>query len=164
RNSFNHGCRSSMTSPLYVRKLSDSEKTALNEWLSSSDRERARRAEVILKSAAGRTAADIGLELGFHPDNLKKWIRRFNQQGINWIEVLKRGPRSRFGKEQIDAILELFNQSPEQLGLPFMVWTPQKLAVAAVKAGIVPQISHVTIRQILNGSAEGIEPDPETDF
>src|SRR5438046_892255 len=141
-----------MTSPLFVRKLTEVEQATLNEWLCSKDQERARRAQVIIQSRSGKTAVEIGQELGFHPDNLKKWIRRFNQQGIGGIEVLKRGPRSRFSAEQITAILDLYEQSPESLGLPFSLWTPQKLALIAAQRGIVPQISHVTVRQILSGS------------
>src|SRR5438034_10504615 len=98
-----------MTSPLFVRKLSEVEQATLNEWLHGRDPERARRAQVVLQSMAGKTAAEIGQELGFHPDNLKKWIRRFNQQGIAGVEVLKRGPRSRFSAEQVAALLDLYN-------------------------------------------------------
>ena len=31
----------------------------------------------------------------------------------------------------------------------FKVWTPQKLATAAMERGIVDRISHVTVRQLL---------------
>src|SRR4051794_15090505 len=117
-----------MTSPLFVRKLSESENGTLQKWLKSGDAEQVRRAQVILQSAGGRTALDIGQELGFHPDNLKKWIRKFNQQGISGIEILKRGPRSRFSPDQIAALLNLYRQSPSKIGLPFTTWTPQKLA------------------------------------
>ncbi|MEW6736282.1 MAG: sigma 54-interacting transcriptional regulator, partial [Acidobacteriota bacterium] len=152
--------------PLFVRKLTEAEQVTLNEWLQSGDLERARRAQVIIQSAAGRTAIEIGQALGFHPDNLKKWIRRFNQQSISGIEVQKRGPRSRFTSSQITALLELYHQPPEYLGLPFKIWTPQKLALAAVKRGIVPNISHVTMRQILNEmvelpAKESIQTEPE---
>src|ERR1051326_1840865 len=102
-----------MTSPLFVRKLSIVELDKLNEWANSGEPEYARRAQVILQSSSGMTALEIGQRLGFHPDNLKKWIRRFNQQGLSGIEVLKRGPRSRFSSEQIRALLELYHQSPD---------------------------------------------------
>ncbi len=139
-----------MTTALFVRKLTESERAALVEWIESGDAERARRARVILDSASGKTALEIGQQTGFHPDNLKKWIRKFNKLGLSGIEVLKRGPRSRFTPEQIAAILEMYSKPPESLGFNFSAWTPQKLALAAVKCGIVSEISHVTVRQILN--------------
>ncbi|MBL8148583.1 MAG: tetratricopeptide repeat protein, partial [Blastocatellia bacterium] len=139
-----------MTNPLFVRRLTDAEKETLQQWLVSEDGERARRAQVILESSSGKTAFEIGQKLGFHPDNLKKWIRKFNQTGLGGIEVLKRGPRSRFTAEQIDKILTLYNKSPLEQGFTFSTWTPQKLAFAAVKKGIVSEISHVTVRQLIS--------------
>ncbi len=138
-----------MTQALLVRKLTDDEKATLQDWQHSEDKEKSRRAQVIMLSAKGKAAVEISQEMGFHPDNLKKWIRRFNQEGISGIEILKRGPKSRFTKEQMTAILNLYRQSPKNLGLAFSTWTPQKLAIEAVKLGIVSQISHVTMREIL---------------
>lgn len=138
-----------MTQPLVVRKLTEQENTLLNKWVNSEDKEKARRAQVILLSAIGKTAIEISQEIGFHPDNLKKWIRRFNQEGVTGIEILKRGPKNRFTDEQIEAILDLYHQSPKDLGLPFTNWTPQKLAIEAAKREIVSQISHVTMRELL---------------
>lgn len=138
-----------MTQPLLVRKLTDIEKTILQDWQNCEDKEKSRRAEVIMLSAQGKTAIEISQQMGFHQDNLKKWIRRFNQEGIGGIEILKRGPKSRFTDEQMTAILNLYKQSPKSLGLAFPTWTPQKLAIEAVKLGIVSQISHVTMREIL---------------
>ncbi|MBI4854312.1 MAG: sigma 54-interacting transcriptional regulator [Acidobacteria bacterium] len=138
-----------MTQALLVRKLTDNEKDTLQEWQNSDDQEKSRRAKVIILSSNGKTAIEISQEMGFHPDNLKKWIRRFNQEGISGIEILKRGPKNRFSNEQMTAILNLYKQSPKNLGLDFATWTPQKLAIEAVKLGIVSQISHVTMRDIL---------------
>lgn len=149
-----------MTTPLIVRKLTEPERTTLQSWIASGDPEHSRRAQVILHSADGYTAFEISQKMGFHPDNLKKWIRKFNQKGLEGIEVLKRGPRSRFSDEQIDAILNIYNQPPLKFGLPFISWTPQKLALFVVKQGIVNQISHVTMRQILNGN-EDFDDDDE---
>ena len=141
-----------MTSPLFVRKLNETEQATLNEWLHSKDIERARRAQVILQSVAGKTAIEIGQEIGFHPDNLKKWIRRFNEQGIGGIEVLKRGPRNRFSSEQVTALLDLYQQSPEQLGLPLIASQPtlekrrhsmKKSAIAVALAAAMGLVSFI---------------------
>jgi hydrogenase-4 transcriptional activator len=152
-----------MFQPLLVRPLQQDEKEILTRCLESSNREEAGRAEIILLSSQGRTAAEISQTLNFHPSNIKKWIRKFNKDGINGIVVKKRGPqggpRPHFTSTQTAAILDLAGTNPSSLGLSFKEWTPQKLANTAVERGIVSRISHVTVRQILkrneNGSQKG---------
>jgi DNA-binding NtrC family response regulator/tetratricopeptide (TPR) repeat protein/transposase len=148
-----------MFQPLFVRPLQPEEKEVLTRCLESSNREEAGRAEIILLSSRGKTAAEISQVLSFHPSNIKKWIRKFNKDGISGIVVKKRGPqggpRPHFTPAHTAAILELANTSPSSLGLPFKEWTPQKLANTAVDRGIVSRISHVTVRQILRRNENG---------
>ncbi len=142
-----------MYEPLESRPLSREEREGLLRCRQSSSGEEARRAEVILLSADGKAASEIGSVVGMHPTNVKKWIRRFNREGLSGILVRKRGPqggpRPQFSKAQINAMVELSGMDPRSLGFSFKTWTPQKLATAAVERGIVGSISHVTVRQIL---------------
>ncbi|HKP87979.1 MAG TPA: helix-turn-helix domain-containing protein, partial [Blastocatellia bacterium] len=142
-----------MFQPLYVRELIPGEHEGLERCAESSNREEASRAEVILLSSEGKTAVEIGQALGAHPSNIKKWIRRFNKDGLNGIAVKKRGPqggpRPRFSNSQIEEILGLAERAPSSLGYRFKEWTPQKLATAAMERNIVERISHVTVRQLL---------------
>jgi len=143
-----------MYQPLYVRPLSEEEKAELQRASQSANREESARAAVVLLSAEGKTAGEIGQLLNAHPSNIKKWIRRFNQEGLSGIVVRKRGPqggpRPRFTQQQIQELLRLYETPPASLGYPFKEWTPQKLATAAMERHIVETISHVTVRQILN--------------
>ncbi|MCI0562953.1 MAG: helix-turn-helix domain-containing protein, partial [Nitrososphaera sp.] len=160
-----------MYQPLFARPLAAWEKEELERSLRSSDREDSWRAEAILLSAKGRTAVEISKELGYHPSNIKKWIRTFNREGIAGIAAKKRGPlggpRPKFTRQQTDEIIKLSTVAPRESGYSFKTWTPQKLADAAVERGIVESISHVTVRQILkkhespalsadNGTASGV--------
>ncbi|HXG90756.1 MAG TPA: sigma 54-interacting transcriptional regulator [Blastocatellia bacterium] len=142
-----------MFQPLYVRPLTISEREALKRASKSSSKEESLRANVILLSAAGRNANEISQTIGFHPSNVKKWIRNFNREGLDGLAVKKRGPhggpRPKFTADQIQQITLLAKTSPQSLGYRFSEWTPQKLATAARERGIVESISHVTIRQIL---------------
>ncbi|HET9529113.1 MAG TPA: tetratricopeptide repeat protein, partial [Blastocatellia bacterium] len=168
-----------MFQPLFVRPILANERETLEHCAGAGSREEAGRAEIILLSAKGMTATEISQSLGYHPSNVKKWIRRFNTEGVRGIIVKKRGPqggpRPRFNAEQVARILELARSSPQSLGLSFKAWTPQKLAMSAVDRGIVDRISHVTVRQILkrhedsgastaagkqNGSLAGVESKP----
>lgn len=142
-----------MFQPLFVRDLQPDEREELERCSESLSKEEASRAAVILLSAEGKTAVEIGQTLGAHPSNIKKWIRRFNTDGLTGIAIKKRGPqggpRPRFLGSQVEKILRLAQSPPSSLGYSFKVWTPQKLATAAVERGIVDRISHVTVRQLL---------------
>lgn len=142
-----------MFQPLFVRELQSAEREELERCSESPSKEEASRAAVILLSSEGKTAVEIGQTLGAHPSNIKKWIRRFNTDGLTGIAIKKRGPqggpRPRFLGSQVEKILQLAQCVPSSLGYSFKVWTPQKLATAAVERGIVDRISHVTVRQLL---------------
>src|SRR5690349_21840974 len=100
-----------MFQPLFARSLKTVEKDTLLQCTCSPVREEAQRAEVILLSAQGKTIAEISDFLGFHPANIKKWIRSFNESGLEGIAVKKRGPqggpRPKFTRTQIAEIVKL---------------------------------------------------------
>src|SRR5262249_53945465 len=158
-----------MFQPLFVRSLTDEEKELLAARSNSAARDESWRAAVILRSAEGESAAQIGRALGFHPSNVKKWIRKFNQDGISGIAARKRGPREgpkpRFTRDDVDRLLELAASDPASLGLGFEKWTAQKLANAAVELGIVERISHVTVGKLLkrNSALQAAKTPPAGD-
>jgi len=154
-----------MFQPLFVRSLTEDEKKQLALSTRSLNKEEARRAGVVLLSSEGKTASDIARSLGFHPSNVKKWVRKFNEEGLSGIAVRKRGPREgprpSFTRDQIDRLLDLAATSPAEIGYSFPRWTAQKLANAAVKEGIVDKISHVTVQQILKRNPSPAPQDAE---
>jgi hydrogenase-4 transcriptional activator len=156
-----------MFQPVFVRSLMPSERDCLAQSAKSPNREEAARARVILLSAEGKTAAEISQQIGSHPSNVKKWIRRFNEQGLVGVSAKKRGPqggpRPRFTREQTEAILRLSKTEPVALGYSFRDWTPQKLATAAVERGIVDSISHVTVRQLLSRQSTQASISPSSE-
>lgn len=164
-----------MFQPLFVRPLTLDEREGLKQYSESPNREQATRAGVILLSAEGKTAAEINQSLGSHPANIKKWIRKFNSDGLIGISSKKRGPqggpRPNFTSAQIEEILRLASMKPAEAGHRFKEWTPQKLATAAIEQRIVERISHVTVRQILKRQSNGngavdstaVSPSPHLD-
>ena len=146
-----------MLQPLFVRPLMPGEREALQTHSNSSNKDEAVRAAVVLLSSEGKTAAEIGGSIGSHPTNIKKWIRKFNADGLEGISAKKRGPqggpRPNFTASQVEQILLLATAPPHHYGYTFKEWTPQKLATAAVDRGIVDRISHVTVRQMLKRNA-----------
>lgn len=159
-----------MFQPLFVRPLTLAEREGLKQYSDSPNKEQAKRAGVIMLSADGKTAAEINQSLGSHPTNIKKWIRKFNSDGLEGICAKKRGPqggpRPNFTPAQVAEILRLASMKPAEAGYRFKEWTPQKLATAAIEQRIVDRISQVTVRQILkkqnngNGATGSAEPAP----
>ena len=152
-----------MSEGILTRAIRFEERSELERWASSGEGDRARRARIVLMASQGRSTRDIAELCGSHPVNVKKWIRRFNERGVSGLDELKRGPkkgtRARFSEEQERAILELAAEEPRALGFDFDVWSPQKLADAAVARGIVAGISHVTVRAMLRGATSAGEPE-----
>jgi DNA-binding NtrC family response regulator/tetratricopeptide (TPR) repeat protein/transposase len=148
-----------MFQPLFVRALTPDEREGLDQYSKSPNKEEGVRARVILSSAEGKTAIEISQTIGSHPANIKKWIRKFNADGLEGISAKKRGPqggpRPKFTPFQIEAMLDLASTEPAEAGYSFREWTPQKLATAAMQRGIVDRISHVTVRQILKRQVNG---------
>ena len=146
-----------MFQPLFVRALTPDEREGLKQYSRSSNKEEGIRACVILASAEGKTAVQISSAIGSHPSNIKKWIRKFNADGLEGISAKKRGPqggpRPKFTPSQIEGMLSLAGTEPAEAGYGFKEWTPQKLATAAMERGIVDRISHVTVRQMLKRGA-----------
>lgn len=148
-----------MFQPLFVRPLTPEEREGLKHYSQSSNKEQGIRARVILASTEGKNAVEISLLLGPHPANIKKWIRKFNADGLEGISAKKRGPqggpRPKFTSSQIEEMLSLASTEPAEGGYGFKEWTPQKLATAAMERGIVDRISHVTVRQMLKRGGNG---------
>jgi DNA-binding NtrC family response regulator/tetratricopeptide (TPR) repeat protein/transposase-like protein len=152
-----------MFQPIFARALLRSEEEALTSRAQSSAKKDAQRAEVILLSSRGRTVSEISESLGFHPSNIKKWIRSFNESGLAGIATKKTGPqggpRPTFTRSQVAEIVNLSKTDPVSRGLEFKQWTPQKLAMYVVDQGIVDSISHVTVRQFLKRYEEELPGD-----
>ena len=135
---------------LYVREMTAEEETELRNWAIGDDAELRHRAQLILLSKDGYRIPEIGPMLLAHPANLRKWIRRFNEEGCKGL-VTKRsgGPKPRFTEEQKHQIVALAETRPRELGLPFTRWTLHRLVEQVRKRNIVDSISHERIRQIL---------------
>ena len=78
---------------VYARKLRKRERMILKQWLSSSDLQRFKRAQIILMSAAGKKASEIAQWINLHSDTVCRLIQVFNLYGIGGLE-----PRSRPGR------------------------------------------------------------------
>lgn len=145
--------------PLHLRNLTKKEKNLIANLLqdgNSYPHKIKRRARIIHLAAEGWIATELALQVGCHPNIARKWIKAFNNDGMEIMEA-KRSPgspskiSSRMKKKIIDAAMV----DPSKLGLPFRRWSLNRLRGYLIGKSIVPSISRERLRQILmeNGFA-----------
>lgn len=160
---------------LYVRKLSQEELDELHRRLDDggAGREMGKRIRVVLLSHQGWSIPDMQPKVDMHPNSIRKWIRRFNEGGIEALEDRKRGGgRPRITPEQRAAIVKVATTRPEDLGRPFTSWTLSRLRRYLVEEGVVDAISVEWVRRILRDAGLRtlrtrtwmVSNDPDYDF
>jgi len=140
-----------MARPIYTRNISDSDRKQLEILQRSDNKGLARRANIILLSAAGESIPAIAKKVGLHYQNVRKWIHRFIESGVPGLEHRGKG-KSRNVKhppEVRQRIAAVAATHPRDLGCPFDTWSLPKLRKYLMEKKIVSRISVETIRQIL---------------
>lgn len=128
-----------MRKPLYIRALTEEERQAIEAGLRASDAFTLRRCQVLLASAAGKKARQIGEELHVDTDTALNAIRAFNERGL---ASLQRGssrpkrPRIVLPTERRDAMKALLHQSPRAFDREHSRWTLDLLSEVAFEQGV----------------------------
>ncbi len=136
---------------LFVRELTNDEWEEL-EWLTQKSESDVpeQRLLIVLLSAQGHRVQEVSREVDLHPINVRKWIHRFNEEGIDGLRSGKSPGRPPvFSSEQREAIVDVAAADPRQLGMNFSQWSLQRLRKYLIQNKIVNQISVETIRQVL---------------
>lgn len=139
---------------LYVRELQENEWTELESMLEDKEGDvPAQRLMIVLLSAQGQRVQDVSREVDLHPINVRKWIHRFNAEGMDGLRSGKSPGRPPvFTDSQRDQIVTLANSDPRKMGLSFSQWSLQRMRKYLVDSQIVEQISVETVRQILRAN------------
>lgn len=88
------------------------------------------RAQIVQLGIQGQTVAQIAGELGLDENTVRKWFKRFNDQGLAGLEDAPRsGAPSRYTAANKARVLEAALTRPQALGLPYGSWTFERLAV-----------------------------------
>ncbi len=136
---------------LYTRKLRQQERKTLEAHLNMPEEDLpTHRLQIIMLSAAGKRVPEISEEVHLHPINVRKWIHRFNENGVDGLRSGKSPGRPPvFNEEQRAQIMQVARTNPKVLGLHFSRWSLQRLRRYLVDHEIVDCISVETIRQII---------------
>ena len=141
----------SRTRALYVRPLTDAERRVLQDSLRSSESFVARRAQIVLASAAGESSEQIAPCVGGTTHGVRAVIRAFNARGLDALRPGSHHPGvvSTFDAPRSEALRDLLPQSPRLFGKATSVWTLERAAVAQEQGVTAERGSDVTIRTTL---------------
>lgn len=139
---------------LYTRKLKQQERNTLEAHLSAPEEDLPpHRLQIIMLSAAGKRVPEISEEVNLHPINVRKWIHRFNEQGLEGLRSGKSPGRPPvFSEKQRKEIVQTAGTNPRQLGLHYTRWSLQRLRRYLIERQVVDHISVETIRQIIQST------------
>lgn len=134
----------------HLRMLTNDEKNLLHLML--EDTEAGYRAKIILLKDEGYTVPEIRRMINHHDHNIRKWIHRFNQQGIDGIISKKHNHKQyKFDNNVEKKIVDIASSNPRtDCGLGFSTWSLRVLAGFLMHdLKTVDRISHAEIRNIL---------------
>ena len=95
-------------------------------------------------------AREIAKRLHLHEEYVRELIRLFNSGGFDALRPRKPSGRpSKYAPEEISMMLELAGTRPQDIGLPFTVWSLRKLSDHLVRCGVVKGIHATTLGRIL---------------
>jgi transposase len=136
---------------LYVRPLSDQERTYLDKMIAESKPETlGTRAHIVLLSSQGYKSTEIAELVGRHPASVRKWIHRFNVEGVDsLINAPSPGRKRAYTEKQAQKIVDIALTDPRTLDQLFSRWSLHRLVRYLMDTGVVETISHDTVWRIL---------------
>jgi len=143
-----------MRPPIFVRELTEKERSRLEVGLRSKDTFEVRRCQILLASARKEWVPRIAGMLGCNDQTVRNVLKRFEQDGLDAC-LTRRSSRAHtihakvdeVGCEQIRALL---HRSPRTFGKPTSVWTLDLVAEVSFAEGITAErVSDETIRQAM---------------
>jgi transposase len=140
-----------MRGPLRMRLLTEEEERVITKLARSrtASVRLAQRAKIIRLASQGQTIPQIMQQLGMTERIVRKWWKRFEQQGLAGLEDAPRpGAPSRYTPENKARVLEAALTRPSDLNLGFNCWTFERLA-AYVRERLGIQMRKTRIFEIL---------------
>ncbi len=144
--------------PIRVTDLAPERLMELEELYRSTRKVRLRtRAQMILLAAERRlTAAEVAAIARASEETVRRWLKRYLAEGVEGLHDEPRpGAPRRVTEEYREGLTHAVRRRPRSLGLPFSLWTLQRLAdYMAESTGI--RVTYETVRVHLG--AAGIVP------
>lgn len=132
-----------------LRPITEDERNILYGMI---DDESGYRAKIILFRDEGYTVPEIRMAINHHDVNIRKWIHRFNEQGVKGImSKIHMHKPIKISDEIEKKIVDIATKNPrKEYALPFSSWSLRVLAgYVSKELNLVDSISHTQIRNIL---------------
>jgi transposase len=143
-----------MRPPIFVRELTEEERSRLVVGLRSKETFVVRRCQILLASARGEWVPRVAATLGCNDQTVRNALKRFEQDGLDAC-LSRRSSRAHTIHAKLDAVgcervRALLHQSPRTFGKPTSVWTLELAAEVSFSEGITAElVSDETIRQAM---------------
>jgi len=136
---------------IFVRKLTNEEKNNLYNLI--DEKILGKRAKIILLSNQKYRAIDIEKMVNMHVKSVRKWINRFNLEGINGITKKRDSTNNiKVSPEIRIKIIEIAKDDPHKYDRPINTWSLRTLKYFLINSNIIDSISHEKIRKILKSA------------
>ena len=139
----------------FLRSITDDQRNILYDMIEWDDEESCYQAKIILLKNEGNTVSEIRKMTNHHDVNIRKWIHRFNEKGIEGIiskkHIHKPIKISDNIKKKIVEIAAV-NNPRDCYQLPFLTWSLRRVLAGYIsnkELSLVDSISHTEIRNIL---------------
>lgn len=135
---------------IHLRGISTEEMNNLH-WLLDNDPESGYRAKMILLRDQGYTVPEIRMITNHHDNNIRKWICKFNEKGIDGIISRKHIRNAHKITDDLERkIAEIASNDPRKYKLKFSTWSLRVLAGYIMEEKkLVDSISHTEIKNVL---------------
>ena len=141
----------SMTAPIQVRELNEGELEDLRSLYDKTKdvRLRTRSQMILLAVEQNMTAPQIGQIVRKNEQTIRRWIRRFNAEGIAGLSDAPRpGSPGTITEAYSQLLVSIVRQRPRALEQAYSLWTLQRLVdYMAEETGM--RVSSETVRRIL---------------
>jgi transposase len=140
-----------MKPPLYVRPLTDDERTRLEADRRTADTFRVRRAQIVLASARGLSPQPIAQLVGCCVQTVRNVLHAFNTHGLACVSKQSTRPKRVepiLHATKCELLQHILHQSPRTYGKPTGMWTLTLAAQVCHEQGVTEWcLSDETIRR-----------------
>src|SRR3954469_15914562 len=142
-----------MQPQLFVPRLSAEHRTALRAGLRSAEAFTARRCQILLASAEGKSPSAIARDLHCTSPTVRNAIHAFAREALDCLHEKSSRPHSArplLDASRADDLKEVLHQRPRAFGKPTSLWTLDLVAEVCHAKGWTPRVvAGETIRQAL---------------
>lgn len=129
--------------PLYVSQLTEEQIKALEKGLHSSSAFTVRRCQILLKSAKGEKARQIGQQLHCSDQTVRDAIRAYEQEGVGCLQEkthARHDQQAAINEQGSAKLKEMVRLSPRTFDYETSVWTRPMLAEVLHQEGYTSKV------------------------